>query len=191
MAGGTVHHGTVGDILPVVDEHGPEVDEAEQENVGQLLQGEDEREDVVWDTLGPAIQGMESVGRIWTRHDPFVMWLVQGLVHQRMVQTTVDPVDEEVGEANEQGELENAIVREGFVGYTVIQLCVTSNLSDKEWGSQQRHRGHSTHRLLDFQRDLVFQELGMTESCLVPNEDVRQSRNHEVNEKTENPDHCV
>lgn len=61
VAGSTVHDGAVGDVLAVMNEDGPEIDEAEQEDVGDLLQGEYEGEDVVRNTLGPTIERVEGV----------------------------------------------------------------------------------------------------------------------------------
>lgn len=47
VAGGTVDDRAVGDIFTIVDHDGPDVDEHEKSNVGELLQREEEREDVV------------------------------------------------------------------------------------------------------------------------------------------------
>lgn len=52
---------------------------------------------------------MESVRGERRGHDPLVVRLVQLLVEHRVVQGTVDPVDEEVGEADEEGELEKQV----------------------------------------------------------------------------------
>lgn len=76
VAGRTVHDRAVGDVLAIMNEDGPQVDKSEQEDVGKLLQGEDEGEDVVRDTLGPAIERVEGVRGIRARHDPFVVRLV-------------------------------------------------------------------------------------------------------------------
>ena len=62
MTGRTVHDGAVGDVLAIMNEDGPQVDKSEQEDVGKLLQGENEGEDVVRDTLGPAIEREACVG---------------------------------------------------------------------------------------------------------------------------------
>ena len=47
VARGAVDDGVVGEVLAVMDEDGPEVDEDEESDVGELLQGEQEGEDVV------------------------------------------------------------------------------------------------------------------------------------------------
>ena len=61
VAGGSIDDGAVGHILAVMNEDGPQVDKGEQENVCDLLQREDEGEDVVGNTLRPAIERVESV----------------------------------------------------------------------------------------------------------------------------------
>lgn len=76
VAGCAIHDRAVGNVLAIVDEDGPKIDKPEQEDVGDFLQGEDEGKDVVRDTLGPAIEWMESVRSVGARHDPFVVGLV-------------------------------------------------------------------------------------------------------------------
>lgn len=76
VASSTVHNGAIGDIFPIVDEHRPEVNEAEEKDVGDFLQGENKRENMVGHTLGPAIERVESVRGVGTRHNPLVVRLV-------------------------------------------------------------------------------------------------------------------
>lgn len=42
-------------VFAVMDEDGPDVDEDEEGNVGDFLEGEQEREEVVWNALGEAV----------------------------------------------------------------------------------------------------------------------------------------
>ena len=109
MAGGSVDDGRVGDVFAIVNHDGPDVDEHEQGDVGELLERQHEGEDVVWDGLSEAIERVEGVRGKGRRHDPLVVRLVQALVNHRVVQTAVDPVDEEVGEEQEQRELEEVV----------------------------------------------------------------------------------
>ena len=53
---------------------------------------------MVGHALGKAVDGVESVARVGRRHDPFVVRLVERFVDQRMVQTSMNPVDEKVCE---------------------------------------------------------------------------------------------
>lgn len=80
MAGGAVDDGAVGHVLAVVDEDGPDVDEDEQGDVGELLEREEEGEDVVGERLGEAVDRVEGVGGEGAGHDPLVVWFVQALV---------------------------------------------------------------------------------------------------------------
>lgn len=64
---------------------------------------------MVRETLGVTIQGVERVACIRRRHDPLMMRLVQVLVDERMVESTMDQVDEEVRKDQEQRELEVVI----------------------------------------------------------------------------------
>ena len=89
----------------LTDENGPEVDEDEQGDVGEFLEWEDVREDVVGYTLGETIQWVKRVAGVRRGHDPFVMGFMQDLVNARVVQAAMDPVDEEIGEGDEEGEL--------------------------------------------------------------------------------------
>lgn len=59
----------------------PDVDEGEQRNVCELVEREQEREDVVGDTLREAIERVESMAGEWRGDNPLVMRLVQVLVH--------------------------------------------------------------------------------------------------------------
>lgn len=172
MAGRAVDYRAVGDIFPVMDQDGPQVDEPEKDDVGEFLKREDEREQMVRNALRPAIQRMECVRCIRTGHDPLVMRLVERLVNQRVVQSAMDPIDAKIGEGDEQGELQEAVVGEGLLGESIVELRIPPNLGDQEWRGQQGHDGHGPHGLGDLHGDLVFKELGVLDGGLVPNEDV-------------------
>lgn len=173
VARSTVDDRAVGDILAIMDHDSPEVDEAEENDIGDLLKREDEGEDVVRDTLGPAIQRVECVGGEWTGHDPLVMRLVESLVDERVVQASVDPVDEEVGESDEERELQDAVEWEGFLGDAVVEFGVAPDFRDKERDGQEGHEGHGLHGLSDLLANLVLEVLGVLDSCFIPDKHVR------------------
>ncbi len=52
---------------------------------------------------------MKGMARVGGGHYPFVVRFMQGLVHPGMMQASVDPIDEEVGEAKEEGELDYVV----------------------------------------------------------------------------------
>lgn len=101
VAGSAIDDRAVSNVFTIVNHDGPEVDESKENNIGKLLQREDKWENMVRDTLRPAIKWVESMRCVRTWHDPLVVGLMQGLIDKRMVKTTVNPVDEKVGKANE------------------------------------------------------------------------------------------
>ena len=96
VASGAIDDGRIGYVLAVVDEYGPDVHEDEEEDVCELLEREDEREDVVRDGLSEAVERVECVRGVGRRHDPFMVWFVQTPVDAWVVETAVDEVDAEV-----------------------------------------------------------------------------------------------
>ena len=68
---------------------------------------------MIGDRLGKTVQRVEGMRSVWRRHDPFVVWLMQRFVEPRVVQATVDQVDEEIREEDEDGELEEVVQIEG------------------------------------------------------------------------------
>ena len=121
------------------------------------------------------------------RHDPLVMRLVQGLVDQRVVHATVNPVDAEIGEHDEQRELDEAVAPERLIRERVIEFGVTTNFRDQERRSEERQDGHGLHCLLDFHGNLVLKELRVMDGRLVPDKDVGKGGANEVCDQTENP----
>lgn len=97
--------------------------------------------------------------------------LVQGFVDTGVVQAAVNPVDEEIGKADEEWDLDETVVREGFVGGSVVEFGVSANLKNEERSCQQGHWGHCGHGLSDFQTNLVLEEFGVVVGCLVPDKD--------------------
>jgi len=150
VAGGAVDDGRVGDVLAVVDHDGPDLDEGEEGDVGELLQGEDEGEEVVGDGLGEAVERVEGVGGEGCGHDPLVVRLVQALVEELAVQGAVDPVDAEVGEGQEDGELDpvpgaaeegEKRVGELGVGGGVVDEAEAADFGDEEGNGEDGHDG--------------------------------------------------
>lgn len=109
VAGSAVDDRAVGNIFAVMDEDSPDVDEHEKCNVGKLLKREHEGKEVVRHRLRIAVKRVEGVGCEWSRHDPFVVRLVKSLVDGAVMQTAVNPVDQEIGEGDEEGELEQGV----------------------------------------------------------------------------------
>ena len=180
VARSAVHDGVVGEILTVVDEDGPEVDEDEEDDVGHLLQGEDERENVIRHGLGETVERVESMAGVRRRHDPLVVRLVKVLVDERVVEVAVDPVDAEVGKEEEQRELKNIVPHSGPFGGRVIQLGVATDLESHNRCGAECHERHGLVGLNDLEPDLVLDELGVLQGPLVEDEVVGHRGKEEV-----------
>jgi len=89
---------------------------------------------MIWCRLGEAIERMKSVAGVRRRHDPFVVGLVQCLVDHRMVQPSVNPVDEEVGEEDEEWELKVVVQREGGFVEPVVEFGVALDFEHEACG---------------------------------------------------------
>lgn len=176
VASSAVDYGAVGNVLAIVDQHGPDVDEHEKRNVGELLKREQEREDVVRNRLGVTIERVESVGCEWSRHDPLVVRLVQGFVNERVVQSTVNPVDAEIGKGNEEGELQPGVPATQAPCRALRERVVDQGVAidfGKEPGyGEDGNDGHCGEGLADLHANLVLEVLGVLECVLVENEDV-------------------
>lgn len=170
MACSTVDNGVVGEVLAIVDQNAPEVDEDEEEDICSLLEREDEGENVVGHRLGETIQRVESMAGVRSGHDPLVVRLVQVLVDEWVVKVAVNPVDTEVGKEQEERELEDIVPHPGaFVG-GVVKLAVATNLKAHERSGAESHEWHRLVGLNDFEPYLVLDELGMVESTLIKDE---------------------
>lgn len=187
MAGRAVDDGTVGHVLAVVDHDRPDVDEAKERDVREFLQGENKRKDVVRQRLRPAVHRVEGVRCVRRRHDPFVVRLVQGFVQARMVQAAVNPVDEEIGEEDKEGELQVVVQGERGLRRRVVEFGVAVDLGDEEGYGQQGHDGHGCVGLFNFEADLVLEEFGVLGGGFVEDEDVGQGGADEVDEEPEDP----
>lgn len=187
VASSAVDDRVVAHKLAIVNQNCPEVDEYEQADEGDLLQRENEDEDVVWHTLSEAVERVEGVGGEWGGHDPLVVRLVQTLVDERVVKTSVDPVDAEVGKHEEQWELDPIVQGErSFVGL-VVEFAVSADLGDHKGRKADGHQGHGLHGLLHFEFDLVAEVLGVLESLLVKDEEVRQGSENKVKQYAKQP----
>ena len=187
VASSTVNYRRVGDVLAVVDEDSPDIDEGEEGDVGELLKREDEWEDMVRKGLSIAVQWVESVRGIWSWHDPLVMWLVESLVDQWVVKTAVNQVDPEIGKDDEEWELEPIVPYSWSVGAVVIQHRVAAYFGDEEGSCEDGHDRQSSACLSDFHTHLVLEELGMIEGIFVEDENVREGCEDEVDDKAKDP----
>lgn len=123
-------------------------------------------------TLSEPIQWMKSVARVRRGHDPLVMRFMQRLVYQRMMQSAMDPVDEEIGEADEEGELEDVVEGKGRIGGAIVEFGKSAHFTEKQGRGENGHYGEGDESLFDLEPDLVAEVFGVGEGCVVEDEDV-------------------
>jgi hypothetical protein len=182
VASRAVDDRVVGKILAIMNHDGPEVDKDEEDNVGMLLQGEHEDEQVVGRRLSEAIQRVEGVASKGSRHDPFVVSLVEVLVDARVVKASVNPVDAEVGEDEEQRVLENVVPEARAILGGVVKLAVAANLEEEDASRDEGNGRQSVQSRLNLKPDLVLDELGVVQGALVEDEEVGEATEQEVGE---------
>lgn len=187
MACRTVQDRTVGHVLAVVDKDCPELYKEEKSKVRDLLQREDEGEDVVGHGLHPAVYRVECNRGVGSGHDPLVMRLVEGLVDERMMQTSVDEVDAEIRKEEEERELQIVVICVWLIGEFVIKFGVSAHIKEEERRCEDRNEGHCVDGLFDFHSDLVLEELGVLEGGLIEDEDVGERRDNKVNSCASDP----
>jgi len=159
-------------VGPLTYEDRPDIDEDEERNVRKFLQRENIWKDVIRYALRKAIQWMERMARIGRGHDPLMMRFVQSLVNQRVVQPPMDPVDEEIGEQDKEGELNEVVERERGVRGRVVKFSIAKNFAEEDGGGEDGHQWDGGEGLLDLLTDLVLEVFGVCEGCVVENEDV-------------------
>ena len=109
------HTRPFGRLELLTDEDCPEVDEDEEGDICEFLQWKYEWEDVIWYTLRKAIHGVEGVASVRCWHDPFMMRFVQRPVNHGMMQSSVNPVDAQIRETDEQWKLKKVVESKGSI----------------------------------------------------------------------------
>lgn len=93
----------------------------------------------------------------------------------------MDPIDAEVGEDEEEGELKVVIVGVWFVCENVVEFAVSADFREEERDGKDRDPGHGADGLFYFHADLILQELRVLEGGFVEDEDVGEGGDDEVN----------
>lgn len=110
-----------------------------------------------------------------SRHDPFVMWLVQRLVDHRVMETTVNPIYQEIGKENKDRELQIVVAWERLLVQSVVELGIAFDFESEKAGGEEGHARHRRLCLLDLHPHLVLEVFRVIEGRLVKHEDVRKS----------------
>ncbi len=146
---------------------------------------------MVRDTLSKPVQRMKRMARIRRRHNPLVVRLVQNFVHPRMMQTSVDPIYEEIGKGDKEWDLYIIVEGKGSVRRSVVEFCVATNFADEEGGGEDGHQRHGDQTLPDFKTNLVFEVFGVSKSGVVENEDIGKGCADEVDDEAKKPEKHV
>lgn len=196
MTRSTVNNRRIRNVFPVVDHDSPNLDEGEQRNVGEFLEGEDEWEEVVRHALAVTVERVECVGSVWRWHNPLVVWLVEALVDEWVVQASVDPVDAKVGKHDEHWELYEVVPSAHPVQQRMVEPRIRSIVIDERVAPYFRHEerhcedghdGDRFERLSNLHGHLIFEVFRVLEGRLVENEYIAQRRTREVYHQAEDP----
>lgn len=112
-------------------------------------------------------------------------------VYERVVQAAVDPVDAEVGEEEEDGELQivPCAAEEGKQGMSepwrsgiVVHKAEPAHLSDEPGHGEDGHDGNAGHSLPNLKADLVLEILRVVEGRVVEDEEVGEGGCRKVEE---------
>ena len=104
----------------LTDQHRPHSDKHKQPQICPLLQRKEQRVYMVGETLRPSIQRVKRIAGERCRHRPFMVWFVKPAIDERVMQTTVYPVNPTVCEADEQWILEHGVSEERRVAGEII-----------------------------------------------------------------------
>lgn len=192
VASSTIDDGTVRDVLAVVNQDGPNVDEHEESDVRKLLEREQEREDVVRQRLRISVKWVECMRGERCRHDPLVMRLMKLLVDQWVVLCTVDPINEEVGEHDEEGELKERVPSTHVPGGRLWQLVVDERVAI-DFGNEPRrgekgNDGHCAQCLIDLHAHLVLEVFWVVDGSLIEDKNIRKTSTHSIVDNAKDPE---
>lgn len=123
----------------LTDKNSPYVDKNEQCNVRKFLKREKVRVKVVRNALCETIHGVKGMACVRGGHNPFVMGFMQNLVHLGVVQTPVNPIDQEIGECDKQGELKEIVTSKRCIGRSVVKFGVAAYFAKEKGCREYRH----------------------------------------------------
>ena len=96
------------------------------------------------------------------------------------MKTSVNEVDEAVGEEDEEWELKVVVGVEWRFIWGVVEFGVAFDFGGEAGSCQEGHAWHWGLCLFDFHADLILEVFGMFEGRLVENEDVGERCEEEV-----------
>lgn len=84
----------------------------------------------------------------------------------------VDPIDEEVGEQDEERELQVAVQRERRIRRSIVEFGVAAHLAEEKGRREDGHDRQRFQSLADFEPHLILEVFRMRESGMVEDEDI-------------------
>lgn len=178
---GTVNHWVSGQVLTVMDHHGPEVHKREQDQITELVKWEKEWVDVIWQGLTVTINWVEGMRCKWSCNQPLVMWLMKHLVNTWPVKPSMDQVDTKVGKHDERWVLPEDRIPTTTDGINIpIKLRVTLQLEEEPWHRESNHLWDRGEGHFHLKGHLVLQVSWMVEDGLVKDKQVTQGSHAEV-----------
>jgi len=175
-------------IVAIVNHDRPDVNEHEDGNIEPLLHGNNVYKQMVRNRLSITIKRMESMGSERGRDDPLVVGLVETLVKDRVMEPTVDPIDTKIGEHKEGSNTEEHIGDTSIGLGITIKLGITLNFTPEPWDSEQNEARNSLDSTIDFQTNLVLQELWMLHNFMIEQNEVGKASSSQVKEPSAESD---
>ena len=127
---------------------------------------------MIWNALKPAVHRMEGMTGERGWHNPLVMRLVEGLVHSWVMQSSMNPIHQEVGEEDEKWELQYIVQSEWCFYGCVVQLGISFDFCEEKWYGQDSHYRYGLQGLMDLKAHLVLEVLWMRECSVIEDEEI-------------------
>lgn len=156
----------------LTDKNGPYINEYEQCYICKLLERKQVRIYVIRYALRKPIQWMKRVARVRRGHDPLMVGFMQSFVDFRMMQAPVDPIDEEIGEQDEERELKEIVQAKRGIRRGLIKFRVAAHFTEEKGRCEDGHDGKRFQSLANFEPNLILKIFRMHERCVVENKDV-------------------
>ena len=112
--------------------------------------------------------------------------LVNPRIEHRMVKGAMNPVDAHVGEQEKGGHREQQ-VEQAVLADVCVELRVAAHLGEPDRHMHERHHHERLDAALDFERNLIRQELLVLLEPLVKHQRVVDRRNAEIGNRRQYP----
>lgn len=126
-------------IVTVVYRHSPEIHHHKKTKIQHFMQWKQEWVYMIGAALQEPVQWVEGVTGKGSGNLPLVVSFVHSLVHQRMVQEAMNPVDEAVGEYNERAGADYNCQPSSPPLDTHIELGIAAYFEQKSGRGVQNH----------------------------------------------------